>query len=795
MAGGLVALELSLIRCFSVSHHHHFTALAISTALLGWGCSGTLLQMMGRRDSRSVGWLWGAIPACALSIPLVFRGVQALQVDLEFLIYRPQLIYQVWLAGILLMIPFVLGSFFLGQVIRLHTDQASFLYGSQLLGGGLGGAGITICMWHFSPVRLLTICALGVCMAGIPLCFCVGGPRKRWFGILAGSMLMIWWIAPFHLRVAEYKDLAKIRELVKQGDAKPIGYRYSPRGSFMSFSSDLFHTTLFASLTAPMGPPDQTWILWDGELISPVFLIENLDEASILRYTLEQVAYAMRAPNSVALLDETGGVAVWLAKLNACQRIVVVQQEKALRELASQSGAEKIYSDNEVTILSMNSRHFLETTKDSFDLIYVVSAQAPAAGISSLLALRETPLLTVEAFEAAINRLTPQGLFLVVRGLQTPARDNVKVLSTAVHALERLGIDHPGNHLVQVRNYLAAATLVSREPFGDRDRLILETLAEKLLLDIPWAPGIPPQAGMQYDLRWDEKGQLQDEYGIAARAILAGGEQRRKFYAAWPWFVAPARDDCPFFYRFFRLAGWPQIKKIYGRHWMQNAELGPLLLVLFLVQGLFTGILVLILPCWFLQRRRWKTHGQEKSWTRKSLMTWIHVGFLGLAYMTVEMGAIHAFTILWGDPVQAAAWVVSSFLLLSGLGGLSHRSATLHPGLSRMISLLVFVTFLFWMAMIHGTLPISSSSRTLLLALVLIPSSFLMGRPFPALLRSLGRSDQEGLPWAWGINGLMSVLAASGTVLVSVFAGISVAFLLGSIFYMAVSFTIPRVRS
>ena len=55
LSAGVIALELALMRCLSIARWHHFSYLVISTALLGFGASGTLLTFAGRWLRRRFG--------------------------------------------------------------------------------------------------------------------------------------------------------------------------------------------------------------------------------------------------------------------------------------------------------------------------------------------------------------------------------------------------------------------------------------------------------------------------------------------------------------------------------------------------------------------------------------------------------------------------------------------------------------------------------------------------------------------------------------------------------------------
>ena len=68
--------------------------------------------------------------------------------------------------------------------------------------------------------------------------------------------------------------------------------------------------------------------------------------------------------------------------------------------------------------------------------------------------------VTVEGIQSSLQRLAGDGMLFVCRGIQTPPRDNVKLLATFIEALRRLHITNPELHIVIVRDYLAVCTIV-----------------------------------------------------------------------------------------------------------------------------------------------------------------------------------------------------------------------------------------------------------------------------------------------------------------------------------------------
>jgi hypothetical protein len=60
----------------------------------------------------------------------------------------------------------------------------------------------------------------------------------------------------------------------------------------------------------------------------------------------------------------------------------------------------------------------------------------------------------------------------------------------------------------------------------------------------------------------------------------------------------------------------------------------------------------------------------------------------------------------------------------------------------------------------------------LFIVLVLIaPPAFFMGMPFPAGLSKLSKLNEEAVPWAWGINGCVSVISTALATIIAVEMG------------------------
>ena len=87
--------------------------------------------------------------------------------------------------------------------------------------------------------------------------------------------------------------------------------------------------------------------------------------------------------------------------------------------------------------------------------------------------------------------------------------------------------------------------------------------------------------------------------------------------------------------------------------------------------------------------------------------------------------------------------------------------------------------------------------RLALTGLSLAPLGLLMGAPFPLALRALRADAAPLVPWAWAINGWMSVIASLATVTISRMYGYSAAFGVAMLAYLLALITagaLPTIR-
>jgi len=802
LSAALIAYEIVLMRRLLIERWHHFGYLVISTALLGFGASGTLLAILERRVRAqpwrvllSLALLTGVLllilPRVAAQLPMSVRFIPA---DL----WRQAGWWSLyWLTAFA---PFLVGAGMLGAALMTAAAHVGRVYAANLLGSAAGAAGAVLLVSHF-PTESGYRPAIALAFAGAAVLAAAWSPAARRAGrfwkpagivlvavaLLAGDTL--WPLAPAY---DEHKYAALLRQLVAQGQARRVAAVADPHGYIELYESPLFHDVPF--LAPRQAPPPVARVVINGDAGGSVLRIEAESQAAFMDDTLMALPYCLVAPRPrVLLLGETGGADVWLGRRQNASRIDLVQPNAALLALL-RSYTPALFSHSGVRVCAADALWFLRTAArggQRWDLAQLASLEG-LGGSAGVQALAEDHLLTVAGLRAVLERLDSGGLLAITRGLQFPERENIRLFATLVESLESLGVSEPARHLVQVRDYLGVCTMALRSPLSDPQRAALRAALRELHLTPVWYDGIRPEEVNQPDALQGPPGTEIDWLHYAAREILS--PRRETFYGAWLFNIRPPHHHSPFFWDFYRPQALPELKRAYGGLWLTRAEVGRIFLHASLLVATGAAVVLILLPLAFVAIRA--RRGNRPSDTIGAVarpgigrvVTWtlVYFGAIGLGFMGIEMALISR-AIGWvGDPVIASAGVIAGVLVLSGLGSLSAERVTrgrrwLAPAL--VAALAAAAGALAWSD------ADSTSVLTAALAALTAVLAYFMGVPMPAGLRWLDQRAPQLVPWAWGVNGVASVIATGGALVVAMDVGYRHVMLLAAALYALTAFS------
>jgi hypothetical protein len=368
----------------------------------------------------------------------------------------------------------------------------------------------------------------------------------------------------------------------------------------------------------------------------------------------------------------------------------------------------------------------------------------------------------------------------VTRWLKMPPRDNLKMFATAVEALEAAGIKQPGEHLVLVRSWATATLLVRRTPFTADDIAALKAFSADRLFDLDYFPGIHPEDANRFN-RLDRS-----YYHDAAREILAGGSRREAFFRAYPFNLRPARDDRPYFDHFFKWEALPVLLKTYGGQWLPFLEWGHLLLVATLVQALVFSVALILLPLLFRRRQAAPT---AASLSRARVFAYFLA--IGLGFLFIEIVLIQKLTLFLANPIYAIAVVLAGILVYSGIGSLLSAYVR-HLGLTcAVVAFFAVAAALLLPWYLPKLMGLPTPWRIFVALALMLPIGLALGMPFPVAWKRLAAQRPDWLPWAWGVNGCASVLAAVLATLLAMSFGFRVVLFAAAALYLLAGATAP----
>ncbi|MFB6357134.1 MAG: hypothetical protein ABEJ65_11545 [bacterium] len=769
------------MRVLSITEWHHFAYMVISLALLGFGAGGTAVSQFSDWIDGSE---WVVIRFSLIGLGFSIFGARWLGQIIPFetfeLTQSPRQFLYLLLVYILYAIPFLFISVVVAIGFNVVEERVGIVYGLNMAGSGLGAAIIVYLIYHVSPINLITWLLVPVYLA---LLFSI-----RWevkpvlFSFLAGLVLLFTIVIVDlpTMNISPYKPLSYI---LNSGQANVVTEDQSPLSYVHAVRSSLIRETPGQVSNYPYrekGPlPDQVGLYFDGEGPSVINHINSGDsltkQVPYLDYVTTALPYRVVRPDSVLIIGPGGGTPILNALMHGSKTVTGIEMDPAVIELMRgrfRQFSGDLYGRNRVNIVHSTGRSYLDYNRDRYDLVNLGVVGGLTGSLSGAKGTTEDFSLTVEAIELYLRRIEQDGAISISRWLRTPARDGIKTFALLVEGARKYGLSNPSRHLLVIRSWNSATYVLTRSPVSQRQIKELKTFAENRWFDLVYYPGISRSETNQF---------IELEvpiYNLSARKILSG--KRQNFYREYPFYVRPATDDRPYSSRYFKWSTYDFLRRNYGNKWYRKVSWGYLVLWVTLLQGIVVSVPLVGLP--LVGSRSLKG---EFSYL---FLIFMYFGGIGLGYMFIEISFIQGLMRILQYPIYSISVVITGFLLSSGMGSYTTSYFNLNPTWIGMsvgfiaVYLMVCIFFLPPVLTLTGGLPVIL--RILLSLLIIFPVAFVMGFPFAMGLQYI-RIDRPGaVPWAWAINGCLSVTGAVMARLFLVHFGFNFTLLMGIFCYL-----------
>jgi len=829
LAGAVIALQIAIMRVFSVGSWAHFGSLVVSLALLGFGLSSVAV-FIGK------GWFehhWRGAGGVALGLfgPLAVASnlvAQTVPFNAIFLVSDPNQVWRLAANFVLYLLPFLAGATFLGVVFLGSRRNFSRVYFADLTGSGLAGLAILAAMYVVPPEQLIVVplvlwtVAMIVWFAGARA---VGGVAAAVFGVatVAAYLYLPGALGVPDIAVSQYKGVAYARNFP---DGTRIYRSISPFGDLQIYASSYMHFSPGLSDNAAFNLPELpgksfVGMYIDGEGPEGIMREPPAEDASYFRYLPTYFPYVLRTHPSTFVEQFGGGISTMVA-LHAGSTAVTVAEGNpavlaAFTDPAIADASSNILSDKRLSVVPYEGRLFLKHTTQRFDVVDLSLADSVGLSNPGGFAITEKYAYTKEAMLDYMHALNDGGILSVtVWNKEEPPKSILKLYSTIAAAAKEFDPAGAANSIFVSSSYLSTATVLYRRGgFTSDEVAALRKYTDSMSWDEIYSPGYAVDAtqadsilAQYHDSIFGDGGAAADPTGPATtdptgpsdgasdptldptdstnaapatsntvpattlgrlfwHALLSDGPGLGDRYV---FNTEPLTNARPYFAAYEKV---PDLPRTLDRLDLFQDDWGYLLLWATVGVAAVCAVVLIAIPVGF---------GWRDVFSRMpgKLGTIGYFAALGLGYITVEVGLISRFTLALSNPTISASILISAMLVFSGLGSfvserIVERARIGLPAILGLTAVLLVGYGLFLDPVLDWIGGFPFPIRLLLSFLLIAPPAFLMGFPMATAMAWLTRLGKDQLfVWAWGINGCFSVIGAAAVPIISTTFGLPV---------------------
>ena len=475
VAGSIIALQIGIMRVFSVGSWAHFGSLVVSLAMFGFGLTSAVM-CVGK------GWFerhWeGAVKLALLLFgPLmVVCNLVAQQVPFNaiFLISDPMQKWRLFANFVLYFLPFLAGALYLGVVFLKAQKTFNRVYFADLVGSGLCGLSVLLAMYAFKPDDIV-MAPLLLWLAGGLLWFVALGDRRGMLAIVAVAILSaaVHYAAPGvlgipKLAVSDYKGVSYARKFPDNQRtyerASPFGYMEVYSSSYLHFAPGLSDNAAFNLKKMPSNA--YLGLYLDSEGPSGVIKDLSPDETAYFRFLPMYYPYVLKQDPDTFVVQFGGGISTAVALKSGSKHVTVAEgnpailtafrEDKGLRDFTGD-----ILNNPKVSVIDYDGRLYVAHTKNRYDIIDL--SLADSAGLSSPggFSIVEKYSYTREAMAAYMRVLKPGGILSVTLwNKEEPPKSVLKLYATMAAAARDVNGPDIARDFYVVSSYLSTATVL-----------------------------------------------------------------------------------------------------------------------------------------------------------------------------------------------------------------------------------------------------------------------------------------------------------------------------------------------
>lgn len=567
-------------------------------------------------------------------------------------------------------------------------------------------------------------------------------------------------------------------KIVKSGEKDLLRIESNPSVSTEKIESrwNSFGKTDLVKITYLDGSSSMSMFI-DGAAGTEVFDIEELKKDTLkLRHTLMHSNiffpfYFLKdnEKRSALIIGPGGGKDIAMAYFGGVKRIDAVEVNPTFVDLMKMYNKSTFVDQSNVKVFVQEGRNFVRNTKNKYDIIFLTIPITKGGRSANFVNLTESYLFTEEALQDYLNALTSEGR--IVFTLHNN-EEVYKILSNYLDIQIRNGLSDQDafKYLYAADQGMMPLVVIKKTPFTITEINLRHVQSHRLKFDegisfFPYVKQVEIDTAFQgVNYEWDMFDKIledvsQNKYDfhyVADKALIN---------------IHPVKDDSPFFF---------------------NYELGLPTNLSILIWAAF----LLLLWTIFMFKKGWGIKFTERRESAYSVLQdelnlkkyFNYLGFitfiLGFAYILLESFLFQALNLNLNNPVQSFSILLFAFLLGNGAGSFSTKFIS-NKRMNKLVYTLIALILIILLEFYFVFPAIKSSSSYLVLFLIVIVPSFLLGIPFPLVLKTLSEKNNEnGTAILLGISGIAGFIGSIVAIVTAILAGYGLVMVLSLLSYL-----------
>lgn len=781
-------VELSLVRVFDVIWYSNMAYMVITLVMFCFGLSGVFMSLFPIKDKTKVNSILTILAiAFGISTILIFPATNFLHINFDHFYFIPfRTSIKLLLLYFFISLPFFIAGLILTVLFSNFSEKIQSLYfwdlfgaaigclilipllptigpgGIVIIGGGVGFIAAALFTRHATFAKVLAVIGCLIFLTPFTKSFMTEGLVHKYFEFehhivkrgLKADIEKGW------LEASYWDPISKI-DIVNQprGNSswKHIAYDGGSQSTFIyPFDGD------FEKLKESL--PGSTPQNFGSQAVFLSHLLKEGTDAEVL------------------IIGAAGGQETKAALTYGAGHVDAVE----LVGFVVHAG-KNLYNDFNGNILNHpnvdvhvdEGRSFLRSANKKYDIIQMFSNHTSSSIGAGTGAMATTYLQTSDAYKEYFSHLKDDGI------LQINHHVYPRMVVTAAKAWKEMGRDNFRQHVLVFSHKGAAdylpTFLVRMTPWTKEEVDMLRTWfwGSIKLVEDPYNP---------------DESMLSDDF--------YEGELSKETLALAKYRMTPCTDNHPYF-NFFKKE-WEHYTRGYPENYMDYATAALLssqniyragdgtikmrLIPTDVVHLFITSAASLVFACVFIFIPLFFAKTGKEKWKYK-FHSLGYFSCLGAGFIIIELVLIQIFMKLIGFPLYTYSSVVFALLVAAGTGSYVSGKMKISPtrmwqvpfiGTLLSIALILFVHQPYFQYFL--TYPVLI--RVLAAIALLFPSGFFMGMCFPLGIFTIREQPTGAVAWAWGMNGLFTVIGGILSVLISIYLGFKITLMVGMLIYI-----------